>query len=111
MKTYDHGFEGSRSKLRRKKKDSNLAKLQRHVASMSKEQISRLIEDSGKTYSNGQDVTGDHILENTKRHEAQRKVQAKLEISQPEDQSEKQADKVAEGVTKGDVSISKMALD
>lgn len=109
MRTYDQGFEGSRGKLRRKKKDSNLAKLQRHVASMSKEQISRLIEDAGKTYAKGQDATGDLIFENTKRH--QQKLQAKLEISQPEDQSEKQADKVAEGVTKGDVSISKMALD
>jgi len=110
MRTYDHGFESSKGKVRRKKKGSNLEKLQRHVASMSKEQISRLIADAGKTYTKGEDATGDMIFENTKRHEREQ-VQAKLEISQPEDQSEKQADKVAEGVTKGDVGISKMALE
>jgi|GEM_PF-7060682 len=110
MRTYDHGFESSKGKVRRKKKGSNLEKLQRHVASMSKEQISRLIADAGKTYTKGEDATGDMIFENTKRHEREQ-VQAKLAISQPEDQSEKQADKVAEGVTKGDVGISKMALE
>ncbi|MCW3104849.1 MAG: hypothetical protein JWO09_3289 [Bacteroidetes bacterium] len=110
MRTYDHGFESSRGKARRKKKNSSLETIQRYIASLSEEQVSRMMEDSGKSYANGQDVTGRAIFENTKRHQ-QNNVQAKLEISQPEDQSEKQADKVAEGVTKGDVSISKMALE
>jgi hypothetical protein len=110
MRTYDHGFEGSRGRVKRKKKGSGLEAIQRYIASLSEAQVSRMMEDSGKSYANGQDVTGHAIFKNTKRQQ-QEKIQAKLEISQPEDQSEKQADKVAEGVTKGDVSISKMALD
>ncbi|MCW3103393.1 MAG: hypothetical protein JWO09_1833 [Bacteroidetes bacterium] len=110
MRTYDHGFESSRGKVRRKKKGSNLETIQRYIASLSEEQVSRMMEGSGKSYANGQDVTGRAIFENTKRHERE-EVQAKLAISQPQDQSEKQADKVAVGVTKGDASISKMALE
>jgi hypothetical protein len=110
MRTYDHGFEGSRGRVKRKKKGSGLDAIQRYIASLSEEQVSRMMEDSGKSYANGQDVTGRAIFESTKRHQRE-EVQAKLAISQPQDQSEKQADKVAEGVTKGDTSISKMALE
>jgi peptidoglycan hydrolase-like protein with peptidoglycan-binding domain len=109
MRTFEQGSDRSKGKLRRKKKDSNLAKLQRYVASMNDEQISRMIEDSTKSFTNGQDVTGKNIYTNTIQQES--RIRPKLEISQPEDQSEKQADKVAEGVTKGDVNISRMALD
>jgi hypothetical protein len=109
MRTFEQGSERSKGKVRRKKKDSNLAKLQRQVASMSNEQISRMIEDSTKSFTNGQDATGKNIYTNTIQQES--RIWPKLEISQPEDQSEKQADKVAEGVTKGDVNISRMALD
>ncbi|MCW3085143.1 MAG: hypothetical protein JWP12_2509 [Bacteroidetes bacterium] len=110
MKTFDHGFENGKGKIKRKKgNNSNLKKVQRYVASLNKEQISRMVSDSGKSHlEKGTDVTGESIYKKAKNTAV---IQPKLEISQPNDRSEQQADKVAAGVTKGDTNVSKAALE
>ncbi len=110
MKTFEHGFENGKGKIKRRKgSNSNLKKVQRFAASLNKEQISRMVSDSGKPYlEKGTDVTGNSIYKKTKNASV---IQPKLEISQPNDRSEQQADKVAAGVTKGDTNLSKTALE
>jgi hypothetical protein len=53
MKTFDHGHdEKGKDKIKRKKgANSNLKKIQRYVASLNQEQISRMMEDCGKPYA------------------------------------------------------------
>ncbi|MFL5762373.1 MAG: DUF4157 domain-containing protein [Bacteroidia bacterium] len=109
MRTYDHGFSGDKKVRRKKKNNSGLEGVQRYIASLSKEQISRMISDAGKPYvPKGADVTGRAIYENELRQNGL--IQPKLEISNPQDKAEQQADKVAEGVMKGDVATSQKAL-
>ncbi|MFL5764759.1 MAG: DUF4157 domain-containing protein [Bacteroidia bacterium] len=109
MRTYDHGFSGDKKVRRKKKNNSGLEGVQRYIASLSKEQISRMISDAGKPYvPKGADVTGRAIYENELRQNGL--IQPKLEISNPQDKAEQQADKVAEGVMKGDATVSQKAL-
>ena len=110
MRTFDNEHLHRKGIRRKKNQNSNLAKVQRFVASLSTEQISRMIEDSGKPYGAvGADVTGRSILDNSVKGHS--KIQPKLEISHPQDKSEAQADKVAEGVVKGDADLSRSALE
>ncbi|MFL5766188.1 MAG: DUF4157 domain-containing protein [Bacteroidia bacterium] len=109
MRTYDHGFSGDKKVRRKKKNNSGLEGVQRYIASLSKEQISRMISDAGKPYvPKGADVTGRAIYENELRQNGL--IQPKLEISNPQDKAEQQADKVAEGVMKGDATVSQKVL-
>lgn len=111
MRTYDHGYEDSNKKgkvKRKKRENSNLEKVQRYVTSLSSDQLSRMIDDSTKTYlPDGSDATGQGIYNNML---SSSPIQAKLGISQPQDSSEIQAEKVANAVSNGDMSLSRMMM-
>jgi hypothetical protein len=112
MKTFDHGFdnEKGKGKIKRKKENSNRAKVFRYVASLNQEQISRMMENSSNQFAQPHvDATGRAIMRNSM-NPKNMTVQAKLEISQPGDSSEMQADKVADAVSRGDVNMSRMTM-
>lgn len=111
MKTYDQGYEEDKSKVNRKKGDSARRQLFRYVASLSQEQVSRMIDThTGEMLQRQVDVTGRALLQRSLQQEKMY-VQAKLEISQPGDSSELQADKVADAVSRGDVNMSRMTME
>lgn len=108
MKGFEQGYLPSGKKNRRKK-NANLKKLQRYAASLSNEQLQRMISDAGQSYlPKGTDSTANAIYQ--KSQSSPPFIQTKMEISQPQDASELQADKVAKGVIKGDTKLSKSAF-
>src|ERR1043165_39958 len=91
-----------RKRLSRKAAENDGSYVRRMVASLSNEQVQRMLDTNRSQISKKtQDSTGRAIFNS---------IQAKLEISNPNDAAELQADKVAEGVMKGDASISKQSL-
>ncbi len=113
MRTYDQGHkeEKDKGKANRKKGNSGRQQVFRYIASLSNEQISRMMKDGANQFSQTHvDQTGRAILR--KSIEQQKMfVQAKLEISQPHDSSEMQADKLADAVSRGDVNMSRMTME
>ncbi|MGZ4159073.1 MAG: eCIS core domain-containing protein [Bacteroidia bacterium] len=105
MKTRASRHEDDKDKKKRlsKKEDvNNGSYVRRVVASLSQDQIQRMLDTNRNIISKKNiDPTGRAIFN---------KIQMKMEISQPHDQAEVQADKVAEGVMKGDVNFSKTSL-